>query len=64
MSSNCRVLPLGHKFGGREPGGQFSLSTQLMQPNYLVLLHHRRSNTACLELPPFFHLIKKKVLAD
>ena len=45
-------------------GGQFSLSTQLMVPNFCVSLPHRRSTRSSLEAEPFYSFIcyiEKKV---
>ena len=36
-------------------GGQFTLSTPLIKPNFLILLPHRRSTTVSLETTPFIH---------
>ena len=38
-------------------GGQFTLSTQLIKPNYLFILPHRRNTTVSLELTPFIQNI-------
>ena len=37
-------------------GGQFTLSTPLIKPNFCTLLPHRSSITVSLETTPFFHL--------
>ena len=34
-------------------GDQFTLSTQLLNPNFCVLLSHQHSTTVCLETNPF-----------
>ena len=39
-------------------GGKFTLSTQLIIPNYLVILSHRRGNTVSLKHCPFAWLVK------
>ena len=48
-------------------GGQFTLSTPLIKPNFCILLPHRRSTTVSLETSPFFleglpHLCHFKML--
>ena len=39
-------------------GGQFTLSTQLTNPNFRVSLPHQRSNTASLKNDPFISMSK------
>ena len=39
-------------------GGQFTLSTPLIKPNFCILLPHRRSTTVSLETTPFIHLLE------
>ena len=35
-------------------GGQFTLSTPLIKPNFCILLPHRRSSTVSLETTPSY----------
>ena len=37
-------------------GGQFTLSTQLIKPNYLAILPPTQHHSFCRNLPPFFNL--------
>ena len=39
-------------------GGQFTLSTPLIKPNFCILLPHRRSTTVSLETTPSFEVKK------
>ena len=38
-------------------GGQFTLSTQLIKPNYLVILPPTQHHSFFRNLPPFIHVI-------
>ena len=38
-------------------GGQFTLRTQLIKPNYFVILPHRRSNTVSLGTLPLYSIL-------
>ena len=61
-----RVAPAGGEVEPVEPGtkrqllkslygGQFTLSTPLIKPNFCILLPHRRSTIVSLETTPFIH---------
>ena len=40
-------------------GGQFTLSTPLIKPNFCILLPHRRSTTVSLETTPSTHICSR-----
>ena len=44
-------------------GGQFTLSTQLLKPDYLIIPCRRSTKVFFYERTPFIHLLKKKVFS-
>ena len=47
-------MQIGHRKEIRDYGGQFTLSTQLIKPNYLVLLPPTQHHSFFRNLPPLY----------